>query len=94
MFVVADVGAMRAASRAVLGEAEQIGVVRRGVSTLPGASTAAALARAEERAVSALNDLVADFSATAHSLDVAAVGYAEADSVNAARFEGFWHGGR
>lgn len=94
MFVVAGVAAVRAASRAVLGEAEQIGVAPRGVLALPGASTAAALARAEERAVSALNDLVAGFSATARSLDVAAVGYADADSANAARLEGVGHGGR
>lgn len=94
MFVVADVGAMRAASRSVLGEAEQIGVLPRGVNALPGAATAAALARAEARAVSALNDLVAGFSATARSLEVAAVGYADADSANAARLEGILRGGR
>ena len=94
MFVVADVGAVRAASRAVLGEAEQIGVAPRGVIALPGASTAAALARAEERAVSALNALAAGFTATARSMEIAAVGYAAADSANAARLEGAGRGGR
>lgn len=94
MFVVADVGAMRAASRTVLGEAEQIGVLPGGVNALPGASTAAALARAEARAVSALDVVAAHFSATARSLDAAAVGYTDADSANAARLEGILRGGR
>ncbi|MFW0874209.1 hypothetical protein [Rhodococcoides corynebacterioides] len=95
MLVDVDVEAMQAVSRTVLIEAERLTAVpaARAAVALPGAATAAAMARADKRLSSAIKALAAGVTATARSVAASAVGYDAVDSANAARLGGVTNGG-
>lgn len=95
MLVDADIEAMKFVSRTVLAEAERFTAVpaARAAVAMPGAATAAAMARADKRLSSAIKELAAGVTATARSVAVSAVGYDAVDTANAARLGGVPRGG-
>ncbi|AMY18026.1 MULTISPECIES: hypothetical protein [Nocardiaceae] len=95
MLVDADIEAMKFVSRTVLVEAERLAAVpaARAAVAMPGAATAAAMARANRRLSSAIKELAAGVTATARSVAASAVGYNVVDSANAARLGGVTNGG-
>ncbi|MFC7959656.1 hypothetical protein [Rhodococcoides kroppenstedtii] len=86
---------MQFVGRTVLVEAERLTAVpaARASGTMPGAATAAAMARADKRLSSAIGELAAGVTATAVSVEASAVGYDVVDSANAARLGGVTNGG-
>ena len=95
MLVDADIEAMKFVSRTVLVEAERLAAVpaARAAIAMPGAATAAAMARANRRLSSAVRELAAGVTATARSVAVSAIGYDAVDTANAARLGGVPRGG-
>lgn len=95
MLVEADVEAMKIVGSTVLAEAQRLAAVpaSRAAVAMPGAATAAAMARADTRLSSAVKDLAAGVTTTARSVEASAVGYDAVDSANAARFGGATNGG-
>ena len=95
MLVDADIEAMQFVSRTVLVEAKRLSSVpaARAAVAMPGAATAAAMARADKRLSSAIGELAAGVTATAVSVEASAVGYDAVETANAARLGGVTNGG-